>query len=218
MVPLGTLKTNLYYVKVDLETHKAYNFDGEEMQTPIHLKEANDKCKIWDTNWRGSGIPPDIIIDRHNNPAFLHALTEEKFEKLNYYYVRSDGSDWKQTVIAPACHKWNSSHLTRDDNGVLHAFLLMDAGYFESNGKGVMNSHGGGTRIEEWISDNDGETWTKSETLLKAEGEYAGWRFNNIQPIKDKTGTIQEGMWLFYGWNEENGDVAQAKAFLLIEN
>jgi hypothetical protein len=213
---VGTLKTNLYYVKVDLETDKVSNFEGEEMKTPILLKEANAKCKIWDTNWRGAGIPPDIIIDKNDNPAFLHVLTEEIFEKLNYYYVRRVGDVWKQTIIAPACHIWNSSHFTIDDKGVLHAYLLMDDGYFESSGKGVMNSHGGGTRIEEWISTDDGNTWRMNDTIFRAEGEYEGWRFNNVQPIKTKDGTIKEGIWLFFGWNEKDGEAPQAKAFLLI--
>jgi len=214
---VGTLKTNLYYVKVDLETDKVSNFEGTEMATPILLQEANAQCKIWDTNWRGAGIPPDIIIDKNDNPAFLHVLTEKIFEELNYYYVRRVGNEWKQTVIAPACHKWNSSHLTIDDEGVLHAYLLMDDGYFESKGKGVMSSHGGGTHIEEWISTDEGNSWAKENTLYAAEGEYEGWRFNNIQPIKTKEGKIKEGIWLFYGWNEKNDNVAQAKAFLLIE-
>jgi len=214
---VGTLKTNLYYVKVDLKTDKVSNFEGTEMETPILLQEANAQCKIWDTNWRGAGIPPDIIIDKNDNPAFLHVLTEKIFEKLNYYYVRREGNEWKQTVIAPACHKWNSGHLMIDNKGILHAYLLMDDSYFESKGKGVMNSHGGGTRIEEWISADDGNTWEKKNTLLKAEGDYKSWRFNNIQPIKTKEGKIKEGIWLLYGWKESKGDVAQAKAFLIID-
>jgi hypothetical protein len=211
---VGTLKTNLYYVKVDLETHQVTNFEGLEMDTPIVLQQANAHCIIWDTNWRGAGIPPDIIIDKKDNPAFLHVLTEQIFEDLNYYYVRRVGNAWKQTVIAPACHKWNSSHLAIDNDGTLHAYLLMDDGYFDSKGKGLMNNHGGGTRIEEWISSDDGNTWTMNNTLLKAEGEFEGWRFNNVQPIKNKGGEIQKGMWLFYGWKGQ--EAPNAKVFLLI--
>lgn len=215
---VGTLKTNLYYVKVDLETGVVNNFAGKELKTPILLNEADDFCKIWDTNWRGAGIPPDIIIDKNDNPAFLHVLTEEVFEKLNYYYVRRVNDKWEQTVIAPACHKWNSSNLQIDKDGTLHAYLLMDDAYFESKGKGVMNSHGGGTRIEEWISTDDGNTWELGNTLLSAEGKYEGWRFNNIQPIKTTDGKIRKGIWLFYGWREKDGEAPQGKAFLLIDN
>jgi len=211
---VGTLKTNLYYVKVDLETHEVTNFDGDQVGTPVLLEEANMHCKIWDTEWRGAGVPPDIIIDTNDNPAFLHVLTEQVFEDLNYYYVRREGNEWKQTVIAPACHKWNSSHLTIDDDGTLHAYLLMDDEYFDSKGKGLMNNHGGGTRIEEWISSDDGHTWSMHNTLLKAEGEYEGWRFNNVQPIKNKEGEIQKDMWILYGWKGQ--DEPNAKAFLLI--
>lgn len=213
---VGTLKTNLYYVKVDIETHKVTNFEGEEMETPIVLEKANTHCKIWDTNWRGAGVPPDIIIDKNDNPAFLHVLTEEVFEELNYYYVRRVNDTWEQTVIAPACHKWNSSHLMIDDDGILHAYLLMDNRYFESKGKGTMNNHGGGTRIEEWISSDEGNTWAKKCTLFSADKEYAGWRFNNVQPIKTKEGKIKEGVWLFYGWKDK--EAPKAKAFLLIDN
>jgi hypothetical protein len=211
---VGTLKTNLYYVKVDLETGTVSNFEGTHMNTPILLNDANDHCKIWDTNWRGAGIPPDIIIDKNDNPAFLHVLTEEIFEKLNYYYVRRVNDKWAQTVIAPSCHKWNSSHLMIDDEGVLHAYLLMDDEYFESKGKGVMNGHGGGTRIEEWISSDDGHFWARKHTLFSSEGEYDGWRFNNIQPIRTKEGKAKEGLLLFYGWKSQ--EAASAKAFLLI--
>ena len=212
---VGTLKTNLYYLKVNLETQAATNFEGREVATPLVLKDANAHCKIWDTHWRGSGVPPDIIIDKHNNPAFLHVLTEEIFEKLNYYYVRRVGNEWKQTIIAPACHKWNSSHLQMDKQGNLHAYLLMDDGYFESKGKGVMNNHGGGTRIEEWISVDSGNTWSKKDILFTARGEYSNWRFNNIQAVKTKDGKIKEGIFLFYGWEQKRGEANQAKAFLL---
>jgi hypothetical protein len=214
---VGTLKTNLYYARVNLETQKVFNFEGKEIANPIVLSDANSDCKIWDTNWRGSGIPPDIINDKNNNPAFLHVLTEEVVEKLNYYYIRRVGNQWKQTIIAPACHKWNGSHLFLDEDGILHAYLLMDDGYFESKGKGVMNNHGGGTRIEEWISEDNGETWKKESTLLAAQGDYKGWRFNNVQPVKTKNGKIEKDMWLFYGWKEDEGEAPQAKAFLLLK-
>lgn len=212
---VGTLKTNLYYVKVDVASHKVTNYKGREIRTPIVFDDADKHCKIWDTNWRGAGVPPDIIIDKNGNPAFLHVLTEEVFEKLNYYYVRQVNGQWQRTIIASACHKWNCSHLMMDEKGVLHAYLLKDDGYFESKGKGKMNSHGGGTRIEAWVSADDGDSWTKKGVLFSGAEKYKGWRFNNVQPVKTKDGVIKEGVLLFYGWPD--GEASRARGFLMID-
>ena len=203
-------------MKVNLETNEVTNDRGHTLTTPVTLEEANKHCKIWDTNWRGAGVPPDIIVDNEGSPAFLHVLTEDVFERLNYYYIRKVDGEWKQTIIAPACHKWNGGHVRMDDKGVLHAYLLMDDGYFESKGKGIMNNHGGGKQIEEWISEDDGVSWSKKRILFQDEGQYTGWRFNNVQPVKSKDGIIKEGALLFYGWKD--GDASQAKSFLLLKN
>ncbi|MEM8565465.1 MAG: BNR-4 repeat-containing protein [Bacteroidota bacterium] len=205
-------KFNLYYVKVNLETHEVYNFEGEQLRTPINLELANEKCKIWDTDWRGSGLPPEIIIDQNDNPSFLHVTSEETPEEFNYHYVRFEENEWKKTVIAPACHKWNNSFLKTNEDGTLTALLLMDDGFFDHKGLSKYSSHGGGTRIEEWVSSDNGHSWDKHKTLLTAEGKYEGWRFNNIQPIKNKEGKVEEGLFLFYGYKDEN---KEAKAFLM---
>jgi hypothetical protein len=76
-----------------------------------------------------------------------------------------------------------------------------------------MNRYGGGTRIEEWISEDDGRTWTMNQTLFSDSEEYSGWRFNNIQPVNDPKGNKQEGMLLFYGWKDN--EARMGKAFLL---
>ena len=45
--------------------------------------------------------------------------------------------------------------------------------------------------------------------------QYAGWRYNNVQPVTRPDGTAVEGMLLFYGWSTENSP--GARAFLLHE-
>ena len=83
-------KYNLYYVKVDLQTHDVTNFEGEKMNLPIDLDQANTKCRIWNTAGRGAGVPPDIVIDENGDPAFLHVLSEEttKFTTTILYVAR----------------------------------------------------------------------------------------------------------------------------------
>ena len=90
----------------------------------------------------------------------------------------------------------------------------MDDAFFDHKGLSKFSSHGGGTRIEEWISSDKGASWKKDQTLFTAEATYEGWRFNNIQPLKNKEGENQAGF-MFYGFKEEKHP--KAKAFLMLE-
>ena len=77
-----------------------------------------------------------------------------------------------------------------------------------------MNRHGGGC-IEEWISQDKGNSWKKIRDLTPNSKPYRGWRYNNIQPVVRPDGKIVDGMLLFYGWKDQNKP--EAKAFLLHE-
>ena len=205
-------KYNLYYVKIDLQTHDVANFDGQSMKTPVDIEQADAKCRIWDTKWRGAGVPPTIVLDENENPAFLHVLSEGTTESHNYYFVRRANGKWKKTSIAPSNHQWNSCHLARDDDGTLHAYLIVGDGYLDTGG--YMDSYGGGT-VEEWVSADKGNTWKKNRDLTPDESKYPGWKYNNIQPVKRPDGSVADGMLLFYGWKDK--DAPEAKAFLLHE-
>ena len=170
-------KYNLYYVKVDLRTHEVTNFDGESMKTPIDIDQADVKCRIWDTKWRGAGVPPTIILDENGDPAFLHVLSEETLEDHRYYYVRRADGKWKQTPITHSNHQWNSCHLAGDDDGTLHAYLIVGDGYLDTGG--YMDRYGGGT-VEEWISHDKGNTWKRQRDLTPEASEFPGWKYNNI--------------------------------------
>ena len=226
-------KYNLYYLKVDLETGTVLNDRGHLMDTPVDLDQANARCRIWDTEGRGAGVPPDIVIDQNGHPAFLHVLSEETTEEHNYYFVRLVDGKWKKTAIAPSNHQWNSCHLQLDGDGNYRAFLVLGEGYidtewvegksigsrFEKGARGYLNTGGfmdkhGGGRIEEWISIDSGETWKRKADLTPDRNKYPGWKFNNIQPVTRVDGNAVEGMLLFYGWKDKNAP--EAKAFLLM--
>ncbi len=205
-------KYNLYYVKIDLQTHAVSNFDGERLRTPLDADYADAKCRIWDTQGRGAGVPPTIMLDENGDPAFLHVLSEDTLEDHQYYYVRRADGKWKQTPIAHANHQWNSCHLSRDADGLLHAYLIMGAGYLDE--RGYMDKHGGGA-VEEWVSSDRGNAWAKARDLTPDRAKYPGWLFNNIQPVSRVDGSFVEGMLLFYGWKD--AEAPQARAFLLHE-
>ena len=205
-------KYNLYYVKIDLQTHAVTNFDGERMKTPIDIDQADAKCRIWDTQWRGAGVPPTIALDENGDPAFLHLLSEDTLMNHRYYYVRRENGKRKQTPITRSNHQWNSCHLARDDDGTLHAYLIVGDAYLDTGG--YMDKHGGGA-IEEWTSSDKGNTWKKRRDLTPDEAKYPGWKYNNIQPVTRPDGSFVDGMLLFYGWKDK--DAPEAKAFLLHE-
>lgn len=212
-----SFKYNLYYVKVDLQTHEVVNFDGENIQTPVDMETALSKCLIWDTDWRGAGVPPDIILDRSGNPAFLHVLSGDTPFDYNYWYVRYEDGSWKQTLIAPSSDDWNSCYLRLADDGTLYACLVMGKPFFmgeDAEHSGDMDSRGGGD-IEEWISTDHGNSWKKHRDLTPRAPEFAGWKFNNVQPIKDAGMNVVPGMYLFYGWPDP--EERTAKAFLVID-
>jgi len=205
-------KYNLYYIRIDLKTHEVTSFDGDRISTPIDIDQANAKCRIWDTDWRGAGVPPAIALDENGDPAFLHVLSGETLEDHHYYYVRRAEGTWKQMPITRSNHQWNSCHLARDEKDILHAYLIVGDGYLDTGG--YMDRHGGGA-VEEWISRDKGNTWKKQRDLTPEESQYPGWKYNNVQPVTRPDGSIVNGMLLFYGWKDK--DSPEAKAFLLHE-
>ena len=204
-------KYNLSYFKIDLESQRVSNAANQAVQTPIDFDRSEKHCQIWDTQWRGAGVPPAIALSPGGEPSFLHVLSEDTIQSHRYYYVAREGGGWFQTPICRSSHQWNSGHLRHDDDGSLHAFVV--AGEHYLNG-GYMDRHGGG-RIEEWVSRDRGRSWSKRRTLSPDGERFAGWRFNNVQPVLHPDGTEVRGMLLFYGWRD--ADAPTAKAFLVVD-
>lgn len=205
-------KYNLYYLKIDLNSQEVFNAEGEKMDTPIDIDQANERCRIWDTDWRGAGVPPTILLDEEEQPAFLHVLSGETLREHHYYFVHRENGGWEKIQITASNHQWNSCHLTKDSQGNLLAYLIIGNGYLDSNR--YMDKHGGGD-VEEWISKDKGKTWRKHRDLTPDRSQYPGWRFNNVQAVTREDGSVVDGMLLFYGWGK--GDSPEAKAFLLHE-
>jgi len=206
-------KYNLYYIKIELKTHRVTNFDGERMHTPIDIDQADAKCRIWDTQWRGAGVPPTIALDENAEPAFLHVLSEETLNDHRYYFIRRAKGTWKRTPIAHSNHQWNSCHLARDKDGTWHAYLIVGDGYLDTGR--YMDRYGGG-HVEEWTSCDHGNNWNRQRDLTPEAARYPGWKYNNIQPVTRPDGSVVEGMLLFYGWEDEESP--EARAFLLHED
>jgi hypothetical protein len=203
-------KYNLYYVQIDLETGVVSNYKGVALQTPVDLDQANEMCRIWDTEWRATGLPPGIALDEKGQPVFLHVLSGETTRKLQYHFMRLVEGAWVHSVVAPANHHWNCGHIRSLGGSKYQAFLVTGDEYPDAGG--YMDKHGGG-RIEQWATEDGGATWQMVRDLTPPQPEYAGWKFNNIQPVVTPAGTEVPNMLLFYGWKD--GNTADARGFLL---
>ena len=206
-------KYNLSLLKIDLDTHEVRNDQGEIMKTPLDIETARAKCQIWNTDWRGAGVPPALCLDEHGQPSVLHVLSEDDLETHSYHYVRKVAGEWLKTRITASNHQWNSGYLKRDANGKLHAYVIVGEGYQDR--KGVNYTHGGG-RIEHWVSKDKGNTWGLHRDITPDAVQYLGWAFNNVQPVVRPDGSLVEGMLIFYGWLDE--EKPDAVAFLVDES
>jgi hypothetical protein len=206
-------KYNLSLLKIDLETQEVRNDAGKIMKTPLDIETVRAKCRIWNTEWRGAGVPPALCLDDNGYPSALHVLSEDNLRTHNYYYVRKEGGEWRKTRITASNHQWNSGYLERDTDGLLHAYVIVGNGYQDR--PGVNYTHGGG-RIEHWVSRNKGDTWSLHRDITPDGAQYPGWAFNNVQPVVRTDGTAVDGMLVFYGWLE--GTKPDGVAFLLDES
>lgn len=206
-------KYNLYYLYIDLQTHRVTNFEGDILNTPIDIDQADTKCRIWDTQWRGAGVPPTILLEENGNPAFLHVLSGQTLQDHQYHYIRRVRGHWRQTPITWSNHQWNSCHIDREEKGTLHAYLIVGDGYLDTEAS--MDRYGGGA-IQEWISTDGGNSWIKARDLTPDRSKYPDWKYNNIQPVTKPDGTPVGEMLLFYGWQVK--EPLEVKAFLLHEN
>ena len=213
-MPVGNeWKYNLSYLRIDLETQEVRNHEGELLETPVHFETARTQCRIWDTVWRGAGVPPALSLDDNGNPEVLHVLSEDDLETHGYYYVRFEEGKWRNSRITASNHQWNSGYLKRDKDGRLHAYVIVGDGYQDR--EGINYSHGGG-RIEHWLSKDRGHTWSRHREITPDPAKYPGWSYNNVQPVLRQDGSAVDGMLVFYGWLDSKKP--DAVAFLLDES
>ncbi len=206
-------KYNLSLLKIDLLTHEVRNDNDEVMKTPLDIETVRAKCQIWDTGWRGAGVPPALCLDEHGEPGALHVLSEDDLETHYYYYVRKVDGEWQNTRITASNHQWNSGYLKSGKRGQVHAYVIVGDGYQDK--KGINYTHGGG-RIEHWVSTDKGNAWSLHRDITPDAARYPGWSFNNVQPVLRPDGSAVDGMLLFYGWLD--GKKPEAVAFLLDES
>ena len=105
------------------------------------------------------------------------------------FYVKRKGHAWERYPIARTDHPWPGSHITKSSDVSLVAYLSVG----KSDGNKLF--YGGGD-IEEWISRDDGESWSFSKRIASGQGLL----FNNPRPVENIDGGELPGYLVFSGW------------------
>ena len=194
-----TQRYNLYYLKVDLPSGKAYNYEGNQLETPVRKLVADQQCLVWDTDQRVAAVGPSIYLDDNDDPYFLLPVSDETPYRSRFYFVKRGKDRWLKTPIARTSHPFNSCHLDRAADGRFRAFLVTGEG--ESNSEDDMDRYGWGSKVEEWVSDASGENWKLARDLTPK----PGYKYQNIQFVSRDLRDRVKGLLLFYGWQKTFG-------------
>ncbi len=194
---------NLYYVKVDLPTGKAFNYAGEEVRLPVNKAAADRQCLVWDTDERTAAVGPSIFLDEGDRPFLLLPVSDETPYEGSFYLVRPEGGSWRKTPITRTSHPFNASYVDRLADGRFWAVLITGGGRGDST-QDNMDQYGWGDAVEIWISDSRGENWKRVRDLTPSHG----YKYQNIQFVSRDLETPVSGLVLFYGWKDSSASGA----------
>lgn len=142
---------------------------GARVELPVRSEEHAALVR----NYRRDGLLcylKDLQFDPKGRPAILH-LTSRGFEPgpesgpRHLRLARWSGSEWLFSTLCPVDHNYDHGSLYIEDEGRLWRFL-------GPTGPGPQPWATGG-EIEEWVSRDSGQTWSKTRELTR------GSRFNH---------------------------------------
>ncbi len=194
-----TQRYNLYYMKLDLSTGKAYNYHGAQLETPVRKLNADRACLIWDTDERVASVGTSIYLDENDEPYFVLPVSDETPYRCTFYFVCHEEGEWRKYPMARTGHPFNACHLERDDDGTFRAYLVVGDG--ETPTGEDMDQYGWGDRIEEWVSKDGGKHWKRAQNLTPE----TGYKYNNLKFVSKDLESTRTDMFLYYRWQDTYG-------------
>ena len=189
---------HLYYARLELATGELYAPDGSRLQRPV-TRAGAEACKLWDTGHRYSLNPSILPADGstgagEGGAAFLVPVSDTTPHDVVYYFVRRRRGVWERHPIARTNHIWSGSHVTRDADRSIVAYLTV------GTADGADLRYGGG-EIELWRSRDEGVTWQRDARLVPEEGLL----YNNPKPVERADGSEVARCLTLFGWRGPGG-------------
>jgi len=162
--PLGlNQRTNLYYMETADGGATWRTASGAPADLPVRSEEHATLVR----NYRTEGLLvylKDLQFDPQGRPAIVH-LTSRGFEPgpasgpRHLRLARWTGTEWAFSTICPVDHNYDHGSLYIEEEGRLWRFL-------GPAGPGPQPWAAGG-EIEEWVSRDSGQTWSKRRELTR---------------------------------------------------
>ena len=189
---------HLYYARLELATGELYGPDGDRLQRPL-TRAGAEACKLWDTGHRYSLNPAILPADGptaagEGSAAFVVPVSESTPHDVVYHFVRRCRGVWERHPIVRTNDIWSGSHVTRDADRAIVAYLTVGT----VGGAGLR--YGGG-EIERWLSRDDGETWQRDARLVPEDGLL----YNNPKPVERADGSEAARCLTLFGWQGPGG-------------
>ena len=123
---------NLYYLYLEIKSGKLYGPDGIEVHQPVNRASA-ESCKIWNTEHRNVGQAAILVDKKQKNAtdgsvAFIVPVSGNSPAECAFYFVRRKRGVWDKILITETNDIWSGSHVARESDGTIVAYLTVGIG------------------------------------------------------------------------------------------
>ena len=187
---------HLYYARLEIATGELYAPGGSRLPRPL-TRAGAEACKLWHTAHRYSLNPSILPADPApgaGGAAFVVPVSDATPHDVVYYFVRCRRGVWERHPIARTNDVWSGSHVTRDSDQSILAYLTV------GTADGANLRYGGG-EIEAWRSRDEGETWRREARLVPEPGLL----YNNPKPVERADGSAAARSLTLFGWQGPGG-------------
>ena len=197
---------HLYYARLELATGELYAPDGSRLEQPL-TRAGAEVCKLWHTDHHYSLNPSILPADGpvgagEGGAAFVVPVSDTTPHDVVYYFVRRRRGVWERHPIVRTNDIWSGSHVTRDADRSIIAYLTV------GTVDGADLRYGGG-EVEAWRSRDEGVTWQREARLVPEEGLL----YNNPKPVERPDGSEAARCLTLFGWQGPGGLEQQQRPF-----
>jgi len=181
-------RTNLYFVQTDDRGQTWRTADGSVIQTPITDPSSPALVRNYRAEQRLVYVK-DIGLDAQGHPVILYLTSGDHQPGPGgapriWTIAHWTGSDWVFREVTTSTHNYDMGSLYIEADGRWRIIAPTEPGPFR---------HGAGGEIALWVSDDQGETWTKARDVTRDSPRNHGYVRRPVNAHPDFYGFWADG-------------------------